>query len=126
MRTKITGSILNILLFGCCRCNFEALVAEVDRILRPEGNLIVRDKVQIISELESMYKSMQWEVRMTYAKDTEGLLCVQKSIWRPKEAITLPYAIAQKEDTARELALKEELKHIPHGGGTWRKSKDLI
>lgn len=52
---------------------------------------------------------------MTHAKDTEGLLCVQKSLWRPKEAIILPYAIANKEDIAREMKLKEELKKIPHG-----------
>lgn len=76
------------------RCNLAAIVAEVDRILRPEGNLIVRDTVEIINELESMVKSMQWEVRLTYSKDKEGLLCVQKSKWRPKETETLKYAIA--------------------------------
>ncbi|GAU19585.1 hypothetical protein TSUD_303980 [Trifolium subterraneum] len=76
------------------RCNLAAIVAEVDRILRPEGNLIVRDTVEIINELESMLKSMQWEVRLTYSKDKEGLLCVQKSKWRPKETETLKYAIA--------------------------------
>ncbi|KAJ1391467.1 S-adenosyl-L-methionine-dependent methyltransferase [Sesbania bispinosa] len=75
------------------RCNVAALVAEVDRILRPEGNLIVRDTVEIIDELESMVRSMKWKVRMTYSKDKEGLLCVQKSTWRPKEAETLQYAI---------------------------------
>ncbi|XP_061346835.1 probable methyltransferase PMT26 [Gastrolobium bilobum] len=75
------------------RCNFEAVVAEVDRILRPEGKLIVRDTVEIINELENMVKSMQWEVRMTYSKDKEGFLCVQKSMWRPKELETLKYAI---------------------------------
>ncbi|KAK1403939.1 putative methyltransferase PMT26 [Heracleum sosnowskyi] len=95
------------------KCNFEALVVEVDRILRPEGKLIVRDTVEIISELETMYKSMQWDVRMTFSKDTEGLLCVHKSMWRPEEAITLQYAIANKEDIAREMKLKEELKKIP-------------
>ncbi|KAK1351413.1 putative methyltransferase PMT26 [Heracleum sosnowskyi] len=76
------------------KCNFEAFVAEVDRILRPEGSLLVRDKVETISELETMFKSMQWEVRMTYSRDSEGLLCVKKSMWRPKEAVTIPYAIA--------------------------------
>ncbi|KAK9010589.1 hypothetical protein V6N11_043470 [Hibiscus sabdariffa] len=76
------------------RCNFVAVVAEVDRILRPEGKLIVRDNVEIINELENMLKSMQWEVRMTYSKDKEGLLCVQKSMWRPKEVETIKYAIA--------------------------------
>ncbi|KAJ1412976.1 S-adenosyl-L-methionine-dependent methyltransferase, partial [Sesbania bispinosa] len=71
------------------RCKFEAVVAEVDRILRPEGKFIVRDTVEIINELESMMKSMQWQVRMTYSKDKEGFLCVQKSMWRPKELVTL-------------------------------------
>ena len=72
----------------------EAVFAEVDRILRPEGKLIVRDNVETINELENMARSMQWEVRMTYAKDKEGLLCVQKSMWRPRESETLTYAIA--------------------------------
>ncbi|KAJ0097697.1 hypothetical protein Patl1_27985 [Pistacia atlantica] len=66
------------------RCNLVAVVAEVDRILRPEGKLIVRDNVETINELESLVKSMQWEVRMTYSKDKEGLLCVQKSMWRSR------------------------------------------
>lgn len=76
------------------RCNLVAVVAEVDRILRPEGKLIVRDDVETINELESMVKGMQWEVRMTYSKDKEGLLCVEKSMWRPKELETIKYAIA--------------------------------
>lgn len=76
------------------KCNIEPFVAEVDRILRPEGSLLVRDKVETISELESMFKSMEWEVRMTYSRDNEGLLCVKKSMWRPKEVVTIPYAIA--------------------------------
>lgn len=54
----------------------------------------MRDKVETISELESMFKSMEWEVRMTYSRDNEGLLCVKKSMWRPKEVVTIPYAIA--------------------------------
>ncbi|XP_022750921.1 probable methyltransferase PMT26 [Durio zibethinus] len=76
------------------RCNLVAVVAEVDRMLRPEGKLIVRDNVETISELENMLRSMQWEVRMTYSKDKEGLLCVQKSMWRPKEVETITYALA--------------------------------
>ncbi|CAL0305268.1 unnamed protein product [Lupinus luteus] len=75
------------------RCNIAAVVAEVDRILRPGGKLIVRDTVEIVEELESMIKAMQWEVRMTYSKDKEGLLCVQKSMWRPNASETLQYAI---------------------------------
>ncbi|XP_020090303.1 probable methyltransferase PMT24 [Ananas comosus] len=67
------------------RCKLLPVFAEVDRILRPEGKLIVRDNVETISELENMARSLQWEVRMTFSKDKEGLLCVQKMKWRPKE-----------------------------------------
>ncbi|KAL2521278.1 putative methyltransferase PMT26 [Forsythia ovata] len=76
------------------KCNFMALVAEADRILRPEGKLIVRDTVEIINELESLLKSMHWDIRMTYSKNKEGMLCAQKTMWRPKEVETISYAIA--------------------------------
>ena len=77
-----------------CRCNIRVLVAEVDRILRPEGKHITRDTVETINEVENMLRSMSWEVRLTYSKDKEGLLCVQKGMWRPNVVETVPYAIA--------------------------------
>lgn len=67
------------------RCHILPVIAEVDRVLRPEGNLIVRDNIEIINEIENMARSLHWEVRMTYSKDSEGLLCVQKTVWRPQE-----------------------------------------
>lgn len=75
------------------KCNMPALVVEVDRILRPEGKIIIRDNVEIINELETMFRSMHWEIRMTYSKDKEGLLCAQKTFWRPNEVETLAYAL---------------------------------
>lgn len=86
--------LIVLLTFKTRRCGLPAIVAEVDRILRPEGKLIVRDKVEAVTELESMFKSMHYEIRMTYSKDKEGLLCVQKTMWRPKEVETLTYALA--------------------------------
>ncbi|RWV99299.1 hypothetical protein GW17_00037798 [Ensete ventricosum] len=68
-----------------CRCELLPVIAEVDRILRPQGNLIVRDNAETIEEVESMARSLNWEVRMSYSKENEGLLCVQKTVWRPKE-----------------------------------------
>ncbi|KAL5993064.1 hypothetical protein ACLOJK_013984 [Asimina triloba] len=72
------------------RCNLVAVVAEVDRILRPGGKLIVRDKIETISEVENMARSMRWEIRLTYSRDKEGLLCVRKAVWRPEEVETEP------------------------------------
>ncbi|KAK8549033.1 hypothetical protein V6N12_061933 [Hibiscus sabdariffa] len=75
------------------RCKLVTVIAEVDRILRPEGKLIVRDTAETINEVESMAKSLQWEIRMTYSRDGEGFLCVRKKFWRPTEEEPIKSAI---------------------------------
>ncbi|KAG2665782.1 hypothetical protein I3760_15G024700 [Carya illinoinensis] len=76
------------------RCNIVAVFAEVDRILRPEGKLIIRDDGETVDEVEKMAKSLKWEIRLIYSEDNKGLLCVQKTLWRPKEMETIKSAIA--------------------------------
>ncbi|XP_051127932.1 probable methyltransferase PMT26 [Andrographis paniculata] len=76
------------------KCNLMALVAETDRILRPEGKIIVRDTSEIITELETIFKSLQWDVRMTYSKNNEGMLVAKKTMWRPTEEEVLTYSIS--------------------------------
>ncbi|PKI50550.1 hypothetical protein CRG98_029056 [Punica granatum] len=75
------------------RCKLASVMAEVDRILRPEGEFIVRDNVETIAEIESMVKSLQWEIRLTYSQGKEGLLCLQKTMWRPEAVETITSAI---------------------------------
>ncbi|KAL4183662.1 hypothetical protein AMTRI_Chr11g99380 [Amborella trichopoda] len=69
------------------RCNLEGVLVEADRILRPEGKMIVRDAGDTVAEVEKILKSMHWDVRLTYTKDKEALLVVKKSMWRPKEYV---------------------------------------
>ncbi|CAN4075706.1 unnamed protein product [Withania somnifera] len=76
------------------RCKIKPVFAEVDRILRPEGKLIVRDNAETILEIENMARSVKWKVKMSYSKNGEGLLCVQKSFWRPKQEQIIKSAIA--------------------------------
>lgn len=59
------------------------IVAEMDRILRPGGWAIVRDKVEILDSLEGILRSLNWEIRMTFAQNKEGILCARKTSWRP-------------------------------------------
>lgn len=59
------------------------VIAEVDRILRPGGKLIVRDESSAVSEVENLLKSLHWEVRLTFSKNKEGILFAEKSDWRP-------------------------------------------
>lgn len=67
-----------------CRCKHPVvIVAEMDRILRPGGWVIIRDKVEILNSIEAILSSLHWEIRMKYGNDKEGLLSAQKATWRP-------------------------------------------
>lgn len=59
------------------------IVVEMDRLLRPGGWAIIRDKVEILNPLEDILRSLHWEIRMTFAQDREGILSAQKTTWRP-------------------------------------------
>lgn len=66
------------------RCNQPvAIVVEMDRILRPGGWIIVRDKLVILEPLEGIFRSLNWDIRMTFAQGKEGILVAQKTTWRP-------------------------------------------
>ncbi|KAL0695689.1 hypothetical protein Bca4012_062869 [Brassica carinata] len=71
-------------------------MAEVERILRPQGTFIVRNDMETIGEIEKMVKSLKWNVRMAHSKDGEGVISVQKSLWRPTEIETITSAIASQ------------------------------
>ncbi|CAM8906466.1 unnamed protein product [Rhodiola kirilowii] len=65
------------------RCKLGPVMAEIDRITRPGGKLIVRDDSGTVGEVDNMLKSLHWEVHLTFSKDQEGILSAQKSEWRP-------------------------------------------
>ncbi|KAK1288959.1 putative methyltransferase PMT28 [Acorus calamus] len=66
------------------RCNKPVgIVVEMDRLLRPGGWAIVREKQEILNPLEAILRSLHWEIRMTFSKDKEGIICAQKTTWRP-------------------------------------------
>ncbi|KAJ6353259.1 hypothetical protein OIU76_002302 [Salix suchowensis] len=66
------------------RCQLAPVLAEVDRIVRPGGKLIVRDESSAIGEVENLLKSLHWEVHLIFSKDQEGVLSAQKGDWRPQ------------------------------------------
>ncbi|RCV40654.1 hypothetical protein SETIT_9G072500v2 [Setaria italica] len=51
-----------------------AIVVEMDRILRPGAWAIIRDKLEILDPLETILKSLHWEIVMTFRKDKEGIM----------------------------------------------------
>ncbi|KAL8244214.1 hypothetical protein R6Q59_010472 [Mikania micrantha] len=60
-----------------------SVIVEIDRILRPGGWAIIRDKAEILKPLEAIFKSLHWEIRLTFVQNKEGILCVQKTMWKP-------------------------------------------
>ncbi|KAF7135605.1 hypothetical protein RHSIM_Rhsim08G0036800 [Rhododendron simsii] len=72
------------------RCKIEPVMAEIDRIVRPGGKLIVRDESSTIGEVENLLKSLHWEVHLTFSKNQEGILSAQKSEWRPDSYAARP------------------------------------
>lgn len=49
-------------------------MAEIDRIARPGGKLIVRDDSSTDGEVENLLKSLRWEVHLAFSKNQEGIL----------------------------------------------------
>ncbi|KAL0391490.1 UNVERIFIED_CONTAM: putative methyltransferase PMT27 [Sesamum latifolium] len=65
------------------RCKLVSVMAEVDRIVRPGGKLIVRDEANTVGEVEKLLKSLHWEIFSNISKKQERILSAQKSEWRP-------------------------------------------
>ncbi|KQK12966.1 hypothetical protein BRADI_1g07110v3 [Brachypodium distachyon] len=59
------------------------ILVEMDRILRPGGWAIIREKLDILDPLEAILRSLHWEIVMTFRKDKEGIMSVKKTTWRP-------------------------------------------
>ncbi|CAL0330737.1 unnamed protein product [Lupinus luteus] len=68
------------------RCNLVPVIAEVDRIVRPGGKLIVRDETSALEEVENLLKSLHWEIT---SKNQEGVLLAKKGTWRSNTFVTL-------------------------------------
>ncbi|KAL0397852.1 UNVERIFIED_CONTAM: putative methyltransferase PMT15 [Sesamum calycinum] len=67
------------------RCEIEDILLEMDRILRPQGSVIIRDDVDVLVNVKSIVDGLAWESRMT---DHEGgphvrekLLIATKQYW---------------------------------------------
>ncbi|KAE8796656.1 putative methyltransferase PMT2 [Hordeum vulgare] len=59
------------------KCKFEDILLEMDRILRPEGAVIIRDTVDALVKVEKIANAMRWETTLA---DHEGaLVCLRRS-----------------------------------------------
>lgn len=68
-----------------CRCDFEYILLEMDRILRPEGTVVIRDTVEVLLKVQQTAEGMKWKTQMTDAESGSSvpwkILVAVKSYW---------------------------------------------
>jgi hypothetical protein len=61
----------------------------MDRILRPEGHVIVRDSAKFIDDVSSFGEAIRWKCRKHLTEksdhDAERILVCQKTFWRSSD-----------------------------------------
>ncbi|KAJ8443939.1 hypothetical protein Cgig2_032763 [Carnegiea gigantea] len=62
------------------RCDIIDLVAEMDRIVRPGGYVLVQESKEMINKVGSIFRSLQWSVSLY----NDQYLVGHKSLWRPE------------------------------------------
>ncbi|CAA0838068.1 Probable methyltransferase PMT14 [Striga hermonthica] len=50
-------------------CQFEDILLEMDRILRPEGTVIFRDEVDVLNKVKKIAGGMRWDLKMVDHED---------------------------------------------------------
>lgn len=71
------------------RCEMEDILLEMDRILRPEGSVIIRDDVEMLLKVKRVTDRMDWESRIVDHEDgplqREKLLFAVKKYWTAQD-----------------------------------------
>ncbi|PRQ18647.1 putative S-adenosyl-L-methionine-dependent methyltransferase [Rosa chinensis] len=66
-------------------CEAEDILLEMDRILRPEGTVILRDEVDVLNKVKKIAGGMRWDTKMMDHEDgplvPEKILVVVKQYW---------------------------------------------
>ncbi|CAM6128589.1 unnamed protein product [Calypogeia fissa] len=77
-------------------CSIEDLLLEMDRILRPLGIIIIRDKASIVNQISKYLTALRWDEwskeDFTVASDAlsygdEKILMARKQLWQPVEGV---------------------------------------
>ena len=70
------------------RCEMDTILLEMDRVLRPEGTVIIRDDVDMLVKVKSVSDRMRWDSQIVDHEDgplvREKILLVAKTYWTAK------------------------------------------
>lgn len=75
------------------RCNVTDILLEMDRILRPEGAVLIRDNVDVLNKVRKIISGMRWESKLVDHENgpfvEEKILVAVKTYWVDKEEHSL-------------------------------------
>ncbi|KAM6588513.1 hypothetical protein CsatA_011118 [Cannabis sativa] len=67
------------------KCELEDILLEMDRILRPEGAVILRDEVDVLNKVKKIAAGMRWDVKLVDHEDgplvPEKIMVAVKQYW---------------------------------------------
>ncbi|CAA6657111.1 unnamed protein product [Spirodela intermedia] len=73
------------------RCDLEYILLEMDRILRPEGTVLIRDTVEVLLKVQERAEGMKWKTQMTDPESGSSvpwkILVAVKSYWTGVDAL---------------------------------------
>lgn len=69
--------------FNPCRCSLEDILLEMDRILRPEGSVIIRDEQHVLNNVKGIVGGMRWNMKIVDHED--GPLVPEKVLFAVKQ-----------------------------------------
>ncbi|KAF8380307.1 hypothetical protein HHK36_027789 [Tetracentron sinense] len=83
------SSIISIIKYpglGKSRCNLVDLMVEIDRMLRPEGTVVIRDSPEVIDKVGRVARAIRWTTT-TYEKEPKSngrdkILVATKKFWK--------------------------------------------
>ncbi|XP_073142732.1 probable pectin methyltransferase QUA3 [Henckelia pumila] len=71
---------------GKSRCNLVDLMVEMDRMLRPEGTVVIRDSPEVIDKAARIARAIRWKATIhekePESHGTERILVARKNMWK--------------------------------------------
>ncbi|KAM7262392.1 hypothetical protein ACFE04_021469 [Oxalis oulophora] len=81
-------------------CEMQYILLEMDRILRPQGNVIIREDIDMLLKIKSITDGMQWESRIV--DHEKGPHQREKILYAVKQYWTAPAATDNNQQSESE------------------------
>ncbi|KAF0894993.1 hypothetical protein E2562_004981 [Oryza meyeriana var. granulata] len=95
------------------KCKMEDILLEMDRILRPEGTVILRDDVEVLLKVQRIASGMRWKMSMANHEDSphipEKVLYAVKRYWTAGDKSSEP-AVKTASSSEENSSSEEEEK----------------